>query len=129
MTEEDKDRLDEKFKDLDSGLWFRIISTYRYLIKSSDDGINTFNMGIPTIEERQTLTGRVKEFLRDQDELLFKLAPKVLLEKAIAKDEEKKSFADLWEAFISFPSLPMLENENVLKNTIKQGVQNGEFTL
>ena len=129
LTDEDKNRLDEKFKDLDSGLWFRIISTYRYLIKSSEDGIKTFDMGIPTIEERQTLTGRVKEFLRDQEELLSKLAPKVLLEKAIAKDEEKKSFADLWEAFASYPSLPMLEDENVLKNTIKQGVQNGEFGL
>jgi hypothetical protein len=129
LTEEDKHRLDEKFRDLDSGLWFRIISTYRYLVKGSEDGIKTFDMGIPTIEGRQTLTGRVKEFLRDQDELLPKLAPKVLLEKVIAKDEEKKSFADLLEAFASFPSLPMLENENVLKNTIRQGVQNGEFGL
>jgi hypothetical protein len=129
LTEEDKHRLDEKFRDLDSGLWFRIISTYRYLVKGSEDGIKTFDMGIPTIEGRQTLTGRVKEFLRDQDELLLKLAPKVLLEKVIAKDEEKKSFADLLEAFASFPSLPMLDNENVLKNTIRQGVQNGEFGL
>jgi hypothetical protein len=86
-------------------------------------------MGIPTIEEKQTLANRVKEFLRDQDELLYKLAPKVLLEKAFAKDEEKKSFAELWEAFTSYPSLPMLESENVLKSTIKQGVQNGEFGL
>jgi len=40
---------------------------------------------------------------------------RALFEKAMAQDEEKKSFADLWEAFTSFPSLPMLEDEDVLK--------------
>jgi hypothetical protein len=60
--------------------------TYRYLVKSSDERIKTFNIGIPTIEERQTFTGRVKEFFRDQDELPpHKLAPKVLLGKALQK--------------------------------------------
>lgn len=129
LTEEDKDRLDDRFSDLDSGLLFKIISTYRYLVKDSDKGIKTFDMGIPTVGEKQTLTRRVKEFLRDQDELLYKLAPKVLLEKALTKDEDKKSFTALWEAFTSYPSLPMLESENVLKDAIKQGVQNGEFGL
>jgi len=91
LTEDDKERLNQKLKDIDSTLWFKILSTYRYLIKSSADGIRTFDMGIPTIEKRQTLTGRVKEFLKDQEELLSKLAPKVLLEKAMAKDEEKRA--------------------------------------
>ena len=51
------------------------------------------------------------------------------MEKTLAKEEERKSVAEVWEAFLKFPGLPMLESESVLKNAIVQGVKNGVFGL
>ena len=47
----------------------------------------------------------------------------------LVKEEEHKSVAKVWEAFLKFPGLPMLESESVLKNAIIQGVQNGVFGI
>jgi len=126
-SEEDRERVGQRLKDADSSIWFKLISVYRYIAKASKDGIATLDMGIPSLGERLTLTGRVKDFLGDQEVLLSKLAPKVLLEKTFTKDEPQKSFAEIWETFLKYPELPMLENEKVLKDTIIQGVQNGLF--
>jgi len=86
-------------------------------------------MGIPTASERLALTGRVRDYLKDQDILLEKLSPKVLLEKTFSKDDKQKNFTEIWESFLKYAELPMLESENVLKNAIVQGVQNGIFGI
>lgn len=124
LTEEDKARLDKRLKDIDSSLRFRAVSIYRYVAKGTRDGFKTFNMGIPTIGEL-TLSKRVKDYLKDQEILLEKLSPKALLEKIFSKDDKSKSIGDTLEAFLKYPELPMLESEDVLKNTIIQGVQTG----
>jgi len=127
LTEEDRERVNQRLKDADSSIWFKIMSVYRYLAKASKDGVATFDMGIPTVGERPTLTGRVRDYLKDQDILLEKISPKVLLEKTFSKDDKSKNFVEIWEAFLKYPELPMLENEGVLKSAIVQGVQNGVF--
>jgi len=45
----------------------------------------------------------------------------------LVKEEEHKSVAKVWEAFLKFPGLPMLESESVLKNAIVRGVQERGF--
>lgn len=125
LSEEDKERVKQRLKDVDSSVLHKIISVYRYLAKASREGFETRDMGTPTLGERLTLTGRVRDFLIDQEILLNKLAPKVLLERVFSKGEDKKSFSEIWEAFLKYPELPMLEDENVLKNTIIQGVRDG----
>ncbi|MBO3798316.1 MAG: DUF499 domain-containing protein [Thermoproteota archaeon] len=132
LSEEDKERVKQRLKEVDSSstrMRYRIISVYRYLAKASRDGFETRDMGTPTLGEKSTLTGRVKSFLMDQELLLNKLAPKVLLEKVFSKDEDRKSFSEIWEAFMKYPGLPLLEDENVLKNTIIQGVRDGVFGI
>ena len=121
LTEEDRVRMDERLKDADSSLWFRAVSAYRYLAKGTKDGFTTFYMGIPTVGEL-TLSGKVKNYLKDQEILLEKLSPKVLLEKTFSKDDKIKSLGDVLEAFLKYPELPMLESEDVLKNAVAQGV-------
>jgi len=86
------------------------------MAKTSEDGFKEYNLSIPTLGKKPDLAKRVKEYPKDQE---------VLLEKSLAKEEERKSVAEVWDAFLKFPSLPMLESESVPKNAIVQGVKNG----
>ncbi|MEM2112080.1 MAG: ATPase, partial [Candidatus Bathyarchaeia archaeon] len=128
-VEEDKERVEQKLKDADTSLSIKLLSAYRYLAKASKDGIQTFDLGIPTIGEKPSLTKRTKEYLKDQEVILSKLSPKVLLEKTFSKEDERKNITEIYESFLKYPDLPILENENVLKDTIAQGVQTGTFGL
>jgi predicted AAA+ superfamily ATPase len=129
LVEEDKERVEQKLKDADTSLSIKLLSAYRYLAKASKDGIQTFDLGIPTIGEKPTLTKRTKEYLKDQEVILTKLSPKVLLEKTFSKEDERKNITEIYESFLKYPDLPIIENENVLKETIAQGVQTGTFGL
>jgi len=129
LTEADKERANQWFKDKDSEVWFKIISTYRYLIKGSKDGLKKFDLGIPTVGEKPSFTMRVKHYLKDQEVLLDKLSPKVLLEKTFSEKDEQKSLVEIWEAFLKYYELPLLESESVLKNAVAKGVQDGVFGL
>ena len=129
LVEEDKERVEQKLKDADASLSVKLLSAYRYLAKASKDGIQTFDLGIPTIGEKPSLTKRTKEYLKDQEVILSKLSPKVLLEKTFSKEDERKNITEIWESFLKYPDLPILESENVLKDTIAQGVQTGTFGL
>jgi hypothetical protein len=129
LTEADKDRANQWFKDEDSKVWFKIISTYRYLIKGWKDGLKEFDLGIPTVREAPSLTMRVKRYLKDQEVLIDKLSPRVLLEKSFSEKDERKSLAQIWESFLKYYELPLLESESVLKSAVVKGVQDGEFGL
>jgi len=129
LTEADKDRANQWFKDKDSEVWFKIISTYRYLIKGSKDGLKEFDLGIPTVGEKPSFTMRVKHYLKDQEVLLDKISPKVLLGKTFSEKDERKSLVEIWEAFLKYYELPLLESESVLKNAIVKGLQDGIFGL
>jgi hypothetical protein len=129
LTEADKEKAKQNLKDVDSSAWFKIISVYRYLVKGSKDGIKEFDLGIPTVGEKESISSRVKDYLKDEEVLLDKLSPKVLLEKTFSKEDERKSVLEIWEGFLKFPELPMLEDEHVLKSTIVEGVQEGVFGI
>jgi predicted AAA+ superfamily ATPase len=129
LSEEDRERVNQRAKDVESSVRVKAVSVYRYLAKASKEGVATFDMGIATVGERLTLTGRARDFLVGQEILLKKLAPKVVLERAFSKDEDQKSFTEIWEAFLKYPELPVLESESVLKSAIAQGVQNGVFGI
>ncbi|MEM5855411.1 MAG: DUF499 domain-containing protein [Candidatus Aenigmatarchaeota archaeon] len=129
LTETDKEKVNKKLKEIDSTIDFKIVSTYRYLFKASRDGVRELDMGIPTVGEISTLSRRIKDYLKDQEVLLEKISPKVLFEKTFSEEDERKSVAEIIEAFLKFPELPMVEDEHVIKNSIVQGVQTGIFGL
>ena len=129
LTEDDRKRVEQKLKDIDSSIPIKILSLYRYVAKASEDGFKIFDLGIPTVGERLSLTARIKEYLKDREILLEKISPKVLFDKTFSKEDERKTIAEVWEAFLKFPELPMLESIQVLKNAVAQGIQSGIFGL
>jgi hypothetical protein len=111
---------------MDSSVLFKTVSVYRYLLKGSKDGLRTFDLGIPSVGEKN-LSSRVRYYLKEQEILLDKLSPKLLASWFLSKNGDRKNVAEIWEAFLKYLELPLLESEDVLKNTIRQGVQNGVF--
>lgn len=129
LTEEDRSRVEQKLKEADTTIFMKLLSAYRFLSKASKEGVQTFDLGIPTVGEKVSLSKRAKEYLKDQEILLDKISPKALLDKTFYKEDEQKSFAEVWEAFLKFPELPMLESEQVIKQSVVQGVQSGAIGL
>ena len=129
LTEEDQGRVEDRLKDADTSIPMRIISLYRYLVKASRDGTKTYDLGIPTVGEKLSMTRRAKDYLKSQELMLERISPKVLVEKTFAKGDEKKSIAEVREAFLKFPELSILESEQTFNNAVIQGVNDGTSGL
>jgi len=129
LTEEDQKRVEDRLKDADASIPTRIMSLYRYLVKASREGTKTYDLGIPTVGEKLSLTKRVKDYLKSQELLLDRISPKVLIEKTFAKGEQEKTATEVQEAFLKFPELPLLENEQTFHNAVIQGVKDGAIGL
>lgn len=129
LSEENRKNLESKLKDLEGSIPFLLLSAYRHLAKPSEDGVDWFDLGLPTVGEKGSLTRRVCEYLRSQELLLQKISPQNLLRKALREDEKEKPVAEIIEAFLRYPQLPMVENQAVLRDAITQGVRAGIFGI
>ena len=129
LSEDDRERVGKKLDEADSMVSRTVLSIYRHIGKASREDVKMFDLGIPTIEKGLTMSKRVRDYLRDQDILLDRISPKAVFEKTFSKEDERKTVDEVWEAFLKFSELPMLEGEHVLINAIIQGVREGRFGL
>lgn len=127
LTDENKKTLESKLKDTDSVIPFLILAAYRHLAKAGEGGIEWLDLGLPTVGEKGSLARRVREYLKSQEALLDKIPAKRVLQKALRDDEQEKPLGEILEAFLKYPQLPMLENEEVLQRAVAQGVRDREF--
>jgi len=127
LSEENKKWLESKVKDSESGIAFQILCGYRHLVKAGEEGVEWRDLGLPTVGEKPWLARRVREYLRSEDILLSKIPPKSLLDKTLKDDEKEKPVADIAEAFLRYPHLPILESDAVVRDSIVQGVSAGLF--
>ncbi|MCX7681534.1 MAG: DUF499 domain-containing protein [Anaerolineae bacterium] len=127
LAEENRRALQSKREDLEKGIPFQLLMTYRHLAKLGPEGVEWLDLGIPTTGARESLSGRVKEMLRSRDLLVGRIAPSRLLQKALREDEAHKPLRDVVEAFLRYPQLPMLEGESVAWTAVRQGVLEGAF--
>lgn len=127
LSEESRRTLASKVKDAEGGLPFQVLSVYRHLAKAGETGVEWLDLGLPTVGEKGPLARRVREYLKSQELLVDKLAPHRLLEKALRPDEQEKPLAEIVDAFLRYPHLPMLESEAVIASAVAQGVATGLF--
>jgi len=124
LSEENRRTLEQKLRDTESDIPVRILSTYRQLVKGYKHGLEFIDMGIPTVGEKPNLSRRVRECLKLRDKLLEKVSAKYVVEKALAKEEDKKEFKEVYEIFLKSLDLPMIENEGVIRRAIVDGIKN-----
>ncbi len=127
LTDDNKKTLESKLKDTDAVIPFLILAAYRHLAKAGEGGIEWLDLGLPTVGEKGSLARRVREYLKSQEILLDKIPARRVLQKTLREDEQEKPLGDILDAFLKYPPLPMLENEDVLHRAIAQGARDREF--
>jgi len=133
LSEENRRILEQKLKDAEGHIPFQLLSAYRHLAKSGagEQGleIKWFDLGLPTVGERSTIAKRVRDYLKSQEILLERIAPDKLLQKTLKTEETEKPLKEIYEMFLKYPHLSLLEGEDVLRQAVSQGVGNGLFGL
>jgi hypothetical protein len=129
LSEENKKTLESKSKDLDSAIPFSLLSTYRHLAKPGERGIEWNDLGLPTIGEKGSFGKRVLNYLRSRELLLERISPHHLLKKALREEDQEKALADIAEAFLRYPQLPMVQSLAVIEQALTQGVREGVFAI
>lgn len=127
LTSDSQNELKQKINELEKDLPFKVVSAYRFLSWLEKEGLVVKDMGILTTGSRETISERVNKYLKDQEKILDRITPKYIIEKIFANSKEEKSIEDIFELFLKIPGMPVLENERVLINAIKDGVSKGFF--
>jgi len=127
LTDDNKKTLESKLKDTDAVIPFLMLAAYRHLVKAGEGGIEWLDLGLPTVGEKGSLSRRVREYVKSQEALLDKIPARRVLQKTLRDDEQEKPLGEILDAFLKYPQLPMLENEDVLQKAIAQGVRERDF--
>ncbi|HIE50760.1 MAG TPA: ATP-binding protein [Armatimonadetes bacterium] len=127
LSEADRRDLDRRLREAESSLSFQVLSAYRVLAKSTSQGLQFYDLGMPTVGEK-TLSGRVKAFLENEEMLLRQISPRYVQERLLGGREEM-GYRTMADAFFTSPDYPFLESEEVLKTAIANGVRQKSFGL
>jgi hypothetical protein len=125
LTKQSQEELRKKYKDTEKEIPFKILNAYRYLTILNESGPDWRDLGIPTVGSDQSISVRVKHYLRDHEKVLTRLSPKYLLDKTFSKDEEEKSLREMYELHLKTPGMPIPENERVFYDAVTEGVHKG----
>ena len=129
LSKESLDELKTKLRNVQNDIPFKLLSCYRHLATLEEQKIKWCDLGIPTIGKENNLCTRIKEYLKDKEKILTQITPKYIMEKTFSPTEQEKTVQDIAELFMKTPTLPILENNEVLNKSIIYGVQNGIFGL
>lgn len=129
LAKESQDELKKRLKDAEKEILFRILTAYRYLALLEKSGLGWKDLSILTVRESTTISERVKQYLKDQEKVLSRVTPKYILDKTFAEEENEKSLRDIYELSLKTPGMPVLENENVLFEAVREGVKSGLIGL
>lgn len=127
LSNENKGRLESKIREHEDDMPFRLHCTYRHLAKPTADGVQWLDMGLPITGERGSLSKRVVDFLKSEELLLERIAPRVLLRYTLPEGENERAVKEMVAAFWRYPHLPMLPERTVVLHAIAQGVREGVF--
>jgi len=127
LSEENRKALESKLKDSEGGVEFELFSAYRYLAKAGDGGTLWIDMGMATVGERTRLAERVYQYLRQEEYLATRISPQRVLDKTLRPDEEEKPLREVMDAFWRYPHLPMVDNDRLVLDAIRQGIREGLF--
>ncbi len=125
LTKESQNELKKKLSDAEKEIPFRILNAYRHLALLEEQGWVWKDLGIPVVGMSATISERVKQYLKEQERILSRLTPRYIIDRTFARDEDEKEARNIYELFLKTPGMPILENEKVLLDAIKEGVRSG----
>jgi DNA-binding HxlR family transcriptional regulator len=129
LSSENQKEVDRRIQDAEGGLLRILQEAYRYVARAGKEGIEWLNLGLPTAGERASLTARVRQHLEEEGILVRQLAPDQLLRKVMRPEEGEKPLSEILEAFRRYPELPMIPDDEVIRESVRRGVREGLFGL
>jgi predicted AAA+ superfamily ATPase len=131
LTPEQLTDLAGRLKNAEAGLPSKLAQAYRHVIVATDKkALRSLDMGVQTYDGRTTISDRVYGVLKDNDQLLERVDPALLVGKrwSLWPDEEPMVNAKtLAGYFTQLTHLPMLAGAGVLRETVARGVERGLF--
>ena len=129
LTEEQLKDLAGRLKEAEARLPSALMTAYRHvLVPAEKKTLRCFDMGIAV--GQGTLSQRVLEKLKDEQQILDKLDPKILIGERFGlwpEDQEMVNVRTLADYFTQLTHLPMLLSSGVLPDCLARGVQRGLF--
>ena len=120
-----------RLKEAEARLPAALATAYRHvLVPAKKKTVRCFDMGIAWYTGKTTLSSRVLEKLIDEQQLLDKLDPAILIGARFGlwpDDQEVINVRTLADYFTQLTHLPRLNGSRVLPDCLAKGVQRGLF--
>jgi len=129
ITKTDLADLSRKITEVKAQIPYELFLTYRYLAYLNSEGIRWIDLGQPSSGSQNTLSGRVKDFLINEELLLERISPRVLVNYIKLGPRDEKRLNDVYEMFLKIPNLPLLRHQETLYGAIRLGVTDNVFGL
>lgn len=129
LNENQEERLNRKIKSSEESLPTQAVQTFRYLVKGKKGGgLELIDIGIST-PFSENIISTAWNYLQDEGIIYSSLDPALITRKIFPTDKNYIDLDSVWKSFFKHFGLPLPENEEVLKKSIRQGVKLGEFGL
>ena len=131
LTDEQLKDLAGRLKEAETRLPAALMTAYRLLlVPAKNKTLGCFDLGIAGYTGKTTLSSRVSEKLLDEQQLLDKLDPGILIGERFGlwpDDQEVINVRTLADYFTQLTHLPRLNGAHVLPDCLAKGVQRGLF--
>jgi hypothetical protein len=131
LSEEQLKDLADRLKEAEARLPAALTTAYRHiLVPAEKKTVRCFEMSISSYMGRTTLSSKVLEKLADEQQLLDKLDPAILIGPRFGlwpDDQELIKVRTLADYFTQLTHLPRLQGEQVLPECFAKGVQRSLF--
>jgi hypothetical protein len=126
-----KSQLDDMVEDANKAVAQSIWQAYRYVITPApEDNLDIDDMGRQIQRADRKVSDTVWDFLVNKERLAPRIGPTRLQSKDLHLWKESEvciSTKELRDAFLSYTYLPMIPSTDALRDTIIQGIENGDF--
>jgi hypothetical protein len=133
LTDEQLKDLAGRLREAETRLPAALMTAYRLvLVPARNKTLRCFDLGIAGYTGKTTLSSRVLEKLLDEQQILDKLDPGILIGERFGlwpDDQEVLHVRTLADYFTQLTHLPRLNGAQVLPDCLAQGVQRGLFAF
>lgn len=108
----------------------KIFETYCWLLVPTQEGMSVISWDLIKIPGNEDYSIKATKKLKSSELLISQWSPALLkmeLDKWIWKNEPHVNVKKLWNYLTSYPYLTRLRDENVLINTIQEGLKSNDF--
>lgn len=128
LTGEQKKEVEKEIKNINSELKENVRKFYRMIALPDKSGLKEIDLGIPTYGEDKYVDLEVYEKLRNDGEILEKIAPFFISEKYLANRDYVLT-EQLYQTASKTPGEPRIISKDVLEQSLQEGINKGLFGL